>query len=102
MAVDVGDERQYKERKTKAQIAAEKELAELREVLATPGGRYFVWRLLTKCGIYASTPIDDALRLAAAAAKANLGKWLMGEIFSASPESYAVMQTEAQEREVGK
>ncbi len=100
---DVGDEKQVKRKKSRAQRLREQNDEELRAVLSQPVGRAVIWRILQDCGIYQSSLSSEALQMAAREGRRNLGLWLMGEVHSADAQAYALMQGEAvaKEKEYG-
>lgn len=59
--------------------------------------RAYIWQVLSRCGLYDQVAIDDPMHLAAATAKANLGKELLAECLTADPEVYTLMRNEAVE-----
>ena len=60
---DVGDPKQVKKRKTKLELAREKEIAYLKHVLSFPQGRDLVWRLLEFSGLYHTSFDHDSPHL---------------------------------------
>lgn len=58
-AYDAGEEGAVKKRKTKAQLAKERELEEFRQLMQTYGGRAFIWWLLELCGVYRTSFTND-------------------------------------------
>lgn len=98
-ALDVGDKEQVKRRKTRAKNQEQREKEELRAILSTYGGRAFVWKLLSRCQMFNSIAIDNALHLAASTALGNYGKILMADILTADPKSYTLMRDEAVSRD---
>lgn len=50
--VDVGDVKQTKKRKKKHQLEREQELEDMKQILDTPFGRRFIWRVLKKCRMF--------------------------------------------------
>lgn len=101
---DAGDEVKVKKRKTKAQLERERQVEELREILSTKGGRYFVWRILTYCNLYKTLSWADAHQMAILSGMRDVGLYTVGEINEVDPSGKLLMQmqTEAHEREKGK
>ena len=95
--LNVGDQKQVKGRKTRLQLDREHEIGELRAILGTYGGRSFLWRLLSECGIYKS-PVTHALETFRQLGRGDIGRWTIGEIFEAMPEAYTKMRVEAEDR----
>lgn len=95
---DAGDEGQVKRRKTKAQLEHENQVEEFKELLESEGGRYFVWRLLSLCGVYRAAPFENIERFEGAR---DVGLHVIEWIREADPESIGLMQLEALRRENG-
>lgn len=85
---DSGDEAQVKGRKTKAQLRREREIEELRAILATHGGRAFIWRLLAQCGVYRQSFTGNSTTFFNEG-KRDIGVWLIGELEACDPKAYA-------------
>ncbi len=98
MTYDTGNVKEVKKRKTKAQLAAERDDAWLREVLSTEGGRAVLYKILEHCGVYRS-PITDPLETFRELGRQDVGRWLMGEIFTCQSHVYTTMREEASNRE---
>lgn len=87
--LDVGDVEQLSVRKTAASLQRDKELEDLRTVLATNAGKAFLWRLLGECGIYRISAHEGAI------GKRALGLWLIEELSKVRPDAYIELQIEA-------
>ena len=92
--MDTGDVKQVNKKKSKRQAKRDQELDDLRNILDAAGGRNFLWRLLTECGVYHSSFSIEALEMAHNEGKRQMGLWALEEIFDASPHTYALMQKE--------
>jgi hypothetical protein len=95
---DVGDDVQVKERKTKRQLQKEREDEEMKQILDTYGGRAFMWRLLSSCGVFrtsftgnASTYFNEGKR--------QIGLEVLKEILELDSKAFQIMQQEAVERD---
>ena len=97
-AVDVGDKKQVKERKTKQQIADEREIQEVKAILSTVGGRAFFWRLLGWCGMREEISIHPQGSYVGIG-RQHIGRWVENQVFTSDPDAYTLMWREAQERE---
>ena len=97
--VDVGNEQQVVTRKRKGEIRRERELNEIKELLAKPYGRGFLYRLLDKCGVYRPTDFRSELDLAMQAAQRDVGLWIITEIEQADGEGFIRLIREKQQRE---
>lgn len=71
---------------------------QLRVLLQNYNARSFYWRLLSECGIYKRSFTGDNVTFFNEG-KRHIGLWLLEELFEASPEAYAQMQSEALQRE---
>lgn len=92
--VDVGDEQQYKKRRTKAQSKRDQELYELRDLLQDKTFRRLMWRMLENCGVYTSSFTSDTHLTAFNEGERNIGLWLLSEIEQAAKEAYPLMRME--------
>lgn len=82
-----------------AALVRDRQVAELRHMLSTEGGRAFMWRLLSECGLYASSYVGELpLAMARNEGKRHIGLWLLGELTAVDPLVYAKMQREAKVR----
>ena len=95
--LDVGDEKQVKERKTKLDLAREREVAELRVILETEAGRAFVWRILEYCR-WRERPITHELETFRQLGHGDVGQWLLNEVFTSDIGAFTLMMQEDQER----
>lgn len=91
---DAGDEAKVQKRKTKAQLAREKELEDFKQILATKAGRAFLWRLLEWCGVYHTSFTGNSTTFFNEG-KRDIGLKLIEEIFSADPKAYGLLREEA-------
>lgn len=95
---DTGDEQKVKIKKTAHELRRDRELEETRKLLQTYGGRAFVWRLLSVCGVYNQAPgsSDDIARFEG---KRDIGLHILNEVFTSDPNAYTIMRNEASERQ---
>lgn len=96
---DLGDVQAVKKRQKKAKLEAERSLEEMRQLLAIPGNRAFLWRLLIECGVYRTNSEPDHGPMAFREGRRSIGLWLLNELLAADPNSYGRMRDEATERE---
>lgn len=82
----------------KSKSARERELNDMREILATPAGRRFIWRYMGDCGLFSlsftgnsTTFFNEGMR--------NIGLKLLTDVTEARPEAYLEMALEAKKRE---
>jgi hypothetical protein len=77
--------------------AREKELNDLRWVMGTKQGRRFMWRLLSKAGLYQSSFNTNNAVMAFNEGNRNAGLQQLNDIMEACPERYNEMLTEQKE-----
>ena len=99
---DSGDKEQVKERKTKAQLVREKELADLHLLLSTPNGRAVMWRILEHCRFHTYGYIADVQFLNYLGGQREVAGWLVDECTKADKSSYIKMLLEHEETKGGK
>ena len=85
---DSGDAKQVKKRKSKFQLEQERNDVELETLINTPGGAYFIWRVLCQCGIYTVSP-DEPQGMALHEGGRRIGHWLLGELININEELYS-------------
>jgi hypothetical protein len=99
---DVGDEAEVKKRRTKAQLAREREIAEVAKLMDTAAGRAFVWRLLERGGFHKlSFAGADTHTTAFNEGRRDMANWVLSECLTARPQCYTVMRNEAEDRNRG-
>ena len=91
---DTGDVKQVRKRRTKAQLANQKNTEELRRLLADKKMRDFMWRLLEQCKVYHTTFTGAGPTTFFNEGQRQVGLWLLNEIFDSDIRAYALMQTE--------
>lgn len=90
---DTGDVKEVKKKKTKAELRRLREQTWLKAILSNEGGRDFIWRLLSECGIYHTSFTGDNETFFNEG-KRQIGLWALNEVFEADKKAYAVMQEE--------
>ena len=95
---DAGDEKQVKDRKSVHKLAREQEIEELKVLLGTYGGRSFVWRVLSECGMYRAAPGNPYSDTRFEGGR-DIGIWVVEEVFTSDPKAYTMMRNEANLRE---
>ena len=95
--LDVGDEKQVKERKAKLDLVREREVAEFRTILETEAGRAFVWRILLYCQ-WNTRPVTHSLETFRQLGHRDVGHWLLNEVFTSDIGAFTLMMQEDQER----
>ena len=92
---DVGDEKEYKEKKSLHQLNEEDEKRQLYQLLEDPKFRRFAWRVLGWCNIYGAAPVNNMERFEG---QRDIGLKLLEEIFTANADAYTLLRTEAESR----
>ena len=92
--MDTGDVKDVKKKKTKAQLRRLKENEWLKDILSRPGGRDFIWRLLTQCGVYDTSFTGDAPHTFFNEGKRQIGLWVLTEIDEADNRSILLIHEE--------
>lgn len=83
---------ELKERKGKSR--QERELADIKKLLGFPEGRRFIWKTLSKTGIFQSSFTGDNNVTNFKEGQRSVGLWLLAEVFEAKPDAYLQMQQE--------
>ena len=96
MRPDAGDEKFVRSSIIKSDLAREREVEELRQMLEIRMCRAFVWRLLIKCG-YLHAPVTHELETFRQIGQKDIELWIVNEVLTASPETLMVMWQEAKE-----
>lgn len=98
VVANAADETQVKKAGKKAKFEREKEVHDIRYVLAEEPGRRFLWRYLEACGVYKSsfTGSSETFFLEG---QRSIGLKLLADITEASPDAYVKMMAEAKKRE---
>lgn len=78
-------------------LAREKEQSDLRFVMSNKQGRRFVWRLLSRAGLYQSSFNTNNAVMAFNEGNRNAGLQLLNEIMETCPERYTDMLAEQKE-----
>lgn len=95
--LDVGDEKQVKERKTELDLVREREIEEFKLLLMYPWGRAFVWRMLSHCKTF-ERPVTHELETFRQLGHGDIGQWLLNEVFTSDIGAFTLMMQEDQER----
>lgn len=71
----------------------ERELNEMRVILASPEGRRFLWRLMGRCRVFNSI-YEQSSRIYFNSGQQDIGFYLLAEIDQADPEMFLKMRHE--------
>jgi hypothetical protein len=75
----------------------QKEIESIQNVMQTSGGRYFVFQLLTKAGVFRSCFNTEATVMSWLEGKRELGLFVLGLITRHCPDLYSLMMDENNE-----
>jgi len=92
---DASDPGQVSARVNADKRRREREVDDLRAVVATPEGRRVMWRMLEHCGVFRSTFTGHGARDAFNEGARNVGLFVMGELAEAEPEVITTMLKES-------
>ena len=95
---DAGDSGHVKKRKSKFQLAKERNDEELRVLINTTGGAYFIWRLMSECGMYTASP-DEPQGMAIHEGKRRIGQWILAELVGVEEELYSKVRNIGSQRQ---
>ncbi len=98
--VNTGDEKQVRKRQNLADLAREREIEEMRQVLSTVGGRAVIYRILME-GDPEGNPVTHELESFRQMGRQDVGRYILKEVFTSNPEASTVMRLEAEERAKG-
>lgn len=93
----IGQERTAAAIAEEERLAKEKEQNDLRWVMSTKQGRRFVYRLLSRAGVFQSSFNTNNAVMAFNEGNRNAGLQLLTDIMEACPERYTEMLTEQKE-----
>ena len=94
---DVNDEKQVKRGKKALWRRRDEEIAQLKTVLNTYGGRAVIYRLLDECKLLSIAPYAGSIERFEG--RRDVGIWAMNEIFTSNPNAYNIMRREAVSRD---
>ena len=81
----------------------DREREDLRSILKTPYGKRFVWKWLSRCGVFRQSFVQgESDSTAFAEGRRSIGNALLMEVFDVRPESYVEMTKAAKEDEDGR
>ena len=73
----------------------EQDLADLRSLMETIEGRRFVWRLLSRCGIFRQSYVQDSDGTAFNEGQRSIGLWVYQDLQMGCSDLFLIMQAEA-------
>lgn len=97
--LDFDEEGRVQKEKFDRELDSDRDQEELRALLQDKAFRYFLWRLLSKCGTFNSEVVSDPVILGAMNGMRNVGMWIFAEIEQADPSAFEKIRAEARIRE---
>ena len=98
---NAGDEAQVKDRVKKSKLRELQRKEGLGRIMDSLEGRMWMWALLEVCGIYHTSFSENALTMAFAEGRRDIGLRIVADIIKISPAQYARMVEENQNRRAG-
>ncbi len=83
----------------KQKTSLERQAEEFRRLLESPGARYWLWKLLSRCRVFHTLSVSSPHDMAIRSGQRDVGLWVLNEILENHPEAFHMMQQEAKERE---
>ena len=72
----------------------DRELSDIRKIVAMPEGRRFIWRVLTRAGIYTPSFAVEQSIMSFNEGKRNIGLFILEDLMRAKPEAFMQMSQE--------
>lgn len=94
---NAADPRKVQERRRTEKRQQDQAREDLRELLALPAGRRFLWRLIKDeewCGFFRTSYDPSGQRFAANEGRRGVGVQLVGEIMNVDPKAWVTLQQE--------
>lgn len=96
---NAADENKVKADSNKSRMKQDQDVTDLCEILATVGGRRFVWRYLEACRVFSTSMTGNSYTYFNEGQR-NIGLKLLSEVNSASPEALTIMMKEFKKGEL--
>lgn len=87
---NASNEDQINSAKTKVKLGRDRELDDLRFILSTDQGRRFVWKMLSRCGVF-KISFTGSSQTFFNEGERSIGLYLLNEVMDADPDSYVKM-----------
>jgi hypothetical protein len=97
--IDVGDENEVKPKLSAYQLEQKEEQEQLSYLLQDYAFRRYMWRIISRCGLYDSAPVEGVGRFEG---RRDVGLSVVEDIFTSDAEAYTVIRREADLRKIGK
>jgi hypothetical protein len=93
---NAANEKQLKTAEVRGRLARDRELNEMRAILATKEGRRWVWRLMGRCKVFSSV-YEQSARIHYNSGQQDIGHYIMAEVMEADPDKFILMGQEHQQ-----
>lgn len=87
-------DKQNKEIAAEEKRVRQKEIDDVRKILKTPEGRRFIWRQLSKCGLFRNSFTLNSNQTGFNEGQRNIGLDLLNDVNEADVAAFAQMQNE--------
>jgi hypothetical protein len=95
------DEEAAKERAdAQEQVERDNEIADLRDILLDAKVRKFLWRIMSRAGMFRTHFNPNAAIMGHNTGQADMGTAILNEILEANPEAWIVMQQDAYQKQI--
>lgn len=91
---NASDESQIQSARIKQKLGEESEANDLRFILSTEQGRRFIWKLISKCGVFRQSFTGNSQTFFMEGER-NIGLFILDSVMRADPESYLKMYVQA-------
>jgi hypothetical protein len=89
------EEEQVQERRLLEALDREGEIAQMKALLTSEATRDLLWRVLSKCNVFASVFDNNYGKMAFNEGRRSVGVWLLSEICEADPNAEMLMRQKA-------
>ena len=83
-----------KSRQERSEKKLERDLSDIRAVSKTPEGRRFMWRILSRSGVFRTNGCSDAIQMAKVEGMREYGIELLNDIMHAKSSLFSQLQQE--------
>jgi hypothetical protein len=91
---NASDESQIQGAKIKVKLGKESEINDLKFLLSTDQGRRFIWKLISKCGVFRQSFTGNSQTFFMEGER-NIGLFVLDSVMEADPEAYVKMYTQS-------
>lgn len=96
---DAGDPVKVAKRKTRVQLREDEKREKLRQLLAAPHFQEIMWDILTDCGVYRTSFVNDPYVTAFNEGQRQVGLQIIKRVFDADPNAYTQMRLSNNKKE---